>query len=80
VVAQDVRPIAPPAYSGRGGGVGSSLGGRESCVEGRKGLGYLLTSTDPYATDGVVARSVTLDDEQWANLLRMASEQDVFPT
>jgi hypothetical protein len=43
-------------------------------------LGYLLTSMDPYATDGVVARSVTLDDERWANLLRMASEQDVFPT
>jgi hypothetical protein len=80
VVAQDVRSIAPPAYSGRGRRRWKQFGGRESCVEGRKGLGYLLTSMDPYATDRVVARSVTLDDEQWANLLRMASEQDVFPT
>jgi hypothetical protein len=40
-------------------------------------LSYLLTSMDPYATDGVLIRSETFDDEQWANLLRMASEQDV---
>ncbi len=40
-------------------------------------MGYLLTSMDPYATDGVVIRSETFDDEQWAGLLRMASGQVV---
>ena len=38
-------------------------------------MGYLLTSMDPYAT--VVARGAAFDDAQWADLVRLASEQDV---